>query len=112
MFVLHLTFEKRGRPNDRFDFKFKLLVTLIKVGMRGAYNEIVTIADAIRTSELDWTLVRMPFLNNKPKTGKVRIGYFGHGIIRTRLSRADLAEFMLEQLHDPTYIQKAPTLSK
>jgi len=100
-----------GDPNDRFDFKFKLLVSLIKLGMRGAYKEIVTMADAIRTSELDWTLVRVPFLTNKQGTGKVRVGYYGHGIIRARLSRADLARFMLEQLQDPTYIQKAPAIS-
>jgi hypothetical protein len=98
-------------PNDQFDFKFKLLVTMIKLGMRGAYDEIIRMAEAIRSSELDWTLVRLPFLNDKPRTGKVRVGYYGHGIIRTGLSRADLADFLLQQLHDSTYIRKAPAIS-
>ncbi len=94
--------------NDLPDFKFKLIVALIKIIAHNAYEEIIRIADAVRSADLDWTLVRVPLLNNRPKSGGLKIGYYGHGIIRTQLSRADL---VLEQINDTQYIKKAPAIS-
>jgi nucleoside-diphosphate-sugar epimerase len=98
-------------PNDLPDFKFKCLVTMVKTAVPGAYNEIVRIGDAVRSSGLQWTLVRVPLLTDKPKTGRVRVGYLGQGSVRIRLSRSDLAQFLLEQVHDTRYIHKSPVIS-
>jgi putative NADH-flavin reductase len=98
-------------PNDLPDFKFKLIVTIIKTIVHDAYAEIIRMADAVRSTDLDWTLVRVPLLNNKPKSDRLKIGYYGRGIIRTQLSRADLVAFMLEQIEDTQYIRKAPAIS-
>jgi uncharacterized protein YbjT (DUF2867 family) len=98
-------------PNDSFDFKFKFLVALIKLAKHAAYEDIVSVADTVRKSDRDWTIVRLPLLNNKPKSGKVKVGYYGTGIIGTYLSRADLAEFMLAQVNDLKYLHQAPAIS-
>jgi putative NADH-flavin reductase len=61
----------------------------------------------IRNSKLDWTIVRAVGLTKGPHTGLYR-----HGVdIRARslvptISRADVAEFMLSQLTDRTYVRK------
>lgn len=98
-------------PNDSFDLKFKFLVTLIKFAKHGAYEDIVNVAEVVRKSECDWTIVRLPLLNNKPRSGKVKVGYFGKGVIGTQLSRADMAEFMLAQVKDLKYLHQAPAIS-
>jgi putative NADH-flavin reductase len=98
-------------PNDLPDFKAKALVNLVKLTMHAAYEEIVSVADTVRKSDLDWTIVRLTTLNNNPKSGKVRVGYLGKGEVGLRISRADLAEFMLKQVQDTKYLRQAPVIS-
>ena len=98
-------------PNDLPDFKAKALVNLVKLTMHAAYEEIVSVADTVRKSDLDWTIVRLTTLNNNPKSGKVRVGYLGKGEVGLRISRADLAEFILKQVQDTKYLRQAPVIS-
>jgi hypothetical protein len=79
--------------------------------MRGAYREIVAIGDSVRASKLDWTLVRVPIINEKPITKQVQMGYLGQKRVKTALSRADLAWFMLEQVSKTEFVRKAPAIS-
>jgi hypothetical protein len=87
------------------------MATLIKRMAPGAYAEIVRITEAVRASRLDWTLVRGPLLNEKPQTKSVHVGYLGQGTVKTAISRADLAWFMLEQLKKHDHVRKAPAVS-
>jgi len=96
---------------DRNDFIFKLLAGLIRLFFSGSYSEIVRMAESVRQSALDWTLVRVPILNQASLTKKVRIGYPGYKIAGVFLSRADLAWFMLEQAAKDGYIRQAPVIS-
>ena len=66
--------------------------------MHGAYEDIVSAAETVRNSDLDWTIVRLTMLNNDPKSGKVKAGYVGDGKVGTWISRADIADFMLKQV--------------
>ena len=65
----------------------------------------------IRASRLDWTIVKAPKLTNGPYTGTYRTG---EGIAARSalpaLSRADVADFMLSQIVDTTYVRRAPRL--
>jgi putative NADH-flavin reductase len=63
-------------------------------------------------SRLDWTIVRPGAFTDGPRTGRYRHG-FGPAdkAISHKISRADVAEFMLKQLSDPTYLRKTPALS-
>jgi putative NADH-flavin reductase len=66
---------------------------------------------AIRNSTLDWTIVRPPKLTDGPATGSYRHGcdIRATSIIPT-ISRADVADFLLRQLADRSYIHKAPAV--
>ncbi len=98
-------------PHDFPDFRAKALVALVKLAMRAAYEEIVSAANTVRASDLDWTIARLTLLNNKPKSGKVRAGYLGRGEVGTWISRADIADFMLRQVQDTQYLRQAPAIS-
>lgn len=98
-------------PHDTFDLKFKLVVLMVKLFIPSAYQDIVKTAEAIRATDLDWTIVRLPLLNNKPKQGQLNAGYIGQGKVNLHLSRGDLVDFLLSQIEDDTYIQKAPAIS-
>jgi len=67
-------------------------------------------AKVVRSSGLDWVIVRGPRLTEKPHTGKYRVGYAGVGT-GTVIPRADVADFMLKQVTDTTYVRDAPMVS-
>lgn len=63
----------------------------------------------IRESSLQWTIVRPGPLNNRKGRNKYKHGEkVGNYIWTIGISRADVADFMLNQLKDETYLRKAP----
>jgi putative NADH-flavin reductase len=60
-------------------------------------------------SGLDWTIVRVPVQTDAPSTGRYKVGYIGQGP-GIRVSRADVAAFMLDQLSDSRWLRKAPVI--
>lgn len=62
----------------------------------------------IRSSGLDWTVVRPPFLTDGPRTATARVGVGAppRGV-RMQASRADVARFLVDQLDDRAYLRQA-----
>ena len=79
--------------------------------MRNVVADHVAKEQIIQRSQLDWTIVRPPRLTNGPKTFAYRHGEHIHARqFVPRISRADVAHFMVNQLTDTTYIHHAPAL--
>lgn len=68
---------------------------------------------AVRESGLDWTIVRPTSLTNGPITKHLRIGeHLPFSLLSIpRISRADVAAFLLDQLDSDTYLHKAITIT-
>jgi putative NADH-flavin reductase len=98
-------------PNDKPGIKLKAMIALVKTATPDSYADIVGWSEVIRASNLDWTLVRVLLLNDRPKTGNVKTGYPGRDDLGTPVSRADLADFMLKQVEDTKYIRQAPIIT-
>jgi putative NADH-flavin reductase len=62
----------------------------------------------IRESNLDWTVVRATQLTSGPKTGKYRSGLNLKLPWWAKIAREDVADFMLKQLTDKTYVHQSP----
>lgn len=68
--------------------------------------------DYLRQSGLDWTLVYPVALTNGPRTGKYRVGErLDLGGVLPRISRADVADFILSQLASTDYRRKVAVIS-
>jgi putative NADH-flavin reductase len=65
----------------------------------------------VRDSDTDWTVVRAPVLTNGPRTARYRTGIDLRPSFTARVSRADLAEFMLTELHANAYVRRAVAVS-
>jgi hypothetical protein len=83
---------------------------LIAASKRKNYEDIVNPAQVVRASDRDWTIVRVVMLVDAPKTGVVRVGYVNKEM-GMRITRADLAEFMLKQVQATKYLRQAPAIS-
>ncbi|MGC9348713.1 MAG: NAD(P)-dependent oxidoreductase [Anaerolineae bacterium] len=98
-------------PQDNPRLVNRILNIVLKLLAANVYRDMKRVADVVRASDLDWTLVRVPMLSDENATGKVKVGYVGDEQIGPRLTRGDLARFMLEQVTDDTYIHEAPVIS-
>jgi putative NADH-flavin reductase len=97
-------------PQDSPDIRFKLMISLVKLIARAGYDDLVGSVQAVRASDVDWTIVRLPFPTDNPKTGHVKVGCLNKES-GTRISRADAAEFMLKEAQEARYLREAPVIS-
>ena len=66
----------------------------------------------VMESELDWTIVRPAAFTDGPMTGSYRHGFEPDAEgLTLKISRADVAHFMLEQVADVDYLHDTPGLS-
>jgi putative NADH-flavin reductase len=65
----------------------------------------------IRAADADWTIVRPGFLTNGPLTGKYRVISDLTGVTAGKISRADVAHFMLQELAENRYLGQTPLLT-
>ena len=66
---------------------------------------------AIKASDVDWLIVRPGFLTNGPMRGRYRVLTDLTGVKAGKISRADVAHFILGQLASPSYNKQTPLLT-
>lgn len=66
--------------------------------------------EEIKKSDLDWTVVRTPLQVNSAAKG-YNVGKVGDSHIGFKVSREDIAQFMLDILRDNSYIHDLPVIS-
>ena len=64
----------------------------------------------VRSSELDWTIVRPGLLRNRPATGRYRVLTASKDWQFGAISRSDVANFLVEQIDNRTLVGTTPLL--
>lgn len=101
-----------GVGDSRANLNFLWKYILFGLVLRPAYNDHVRQEEYVRASDLDWTIVRPSAFTDGPATGTYRQGFSGNEAgLSLKISRADIAEFMLDQLTDRTYLHRAVGIS-
>ncbi|WP_436496600.1 NAD(P)-dependent oxidoreductase [Actinokineospora sp. HUAS TT18] len=106
------TFPSPGRPNPPRDpgegFVMRTVLSpLIKAVLRDHYADLAKMEDLLRASDLDWTSIRPPQLNDKPLTRQYRLAIEQNLRGGRLISRADVAHAMLAVLDRPETVRKA-----
>src|SRR5947209_7148182 len=97
--------ETRGQLGPLYNW---LLIPLM---LRNVFADKELQESIIRSSPLDWTIVQPASLTNGPRTGKYRAGPNACRDRSTpRISRADVAHFMLEEVANPRYMTQSVAL--
>ena len=65
----------------------------------------------IRASRVQWMIVRPGFLTNGPRTGKYRALVKMAGVKAGKISRMDVADFILKELEKPRHFRKTLLLT-
>jgi putative NADH-flavin reductase len=66
---------------------------------------------ALSASNLDWTMVMPPMLTNGPARGHYRIDGEALPPNGSKISRADVADFMMRQIDNPLWVRKGVYIS-
>lgn len=101
----------RPDPGDGFDWKVWLPAKLIRLLMPSSYAEMVGLADAVRASALDWTLVRLAVLTNGKASRHLNVGLYGHTAHSLTVPRVSVARFMLDLAANREQVRQAPGVS-
>jgi putative NADH-flavin reductase len=83
---------------------------MVKTFRREVYDDSVAKARVIQSSDLDWTIVRASILTNAQPAGKYRVGRMDKGA-SVRISRGDVADFMLKCATEGKYVRECPYIS-
>lgn len=79
--------------------------------LRAVYADKDRQESLIKASDVDWTIVRPGFLTNGPLTGNYRVLTELTGITAGRISRADVAHFILKELESKRHLRQTPLLT-
>jgi putative NADH-flavin reductase len=99
--------ESKQDPGFAGAFFMKLLVPPL---LRDEYAEKEAQEKLLRESDLEWVIVRPMLLTNGPWTNDYRVGLDLKPGRRPYISRADVADFLMKQLADDTFIHKTPAI--
>ena len=108
--LIYMTGAGVAMPED----KPMLINHIIKFALKALAGQVLKQSELavrkVQHSGLDWTILRVPVLDNNPPSGQYRVGWVG---VDTgwHLSRADAAEFIIKQLADSRYVCQAPVVS-
>jgi putative NADH-flavin reductase len=92
-------FDKKGKETSLATEWMKANYPEIQVDRQKAYS-------FLSASELNWTLVRIPFIEFLDTAGELAVNL--EDCPSSRINAGILAIFMVDQLSDETYIRKAP----
>lgn len=96
-----------GDSADQVPMAFKLLM---KTVLKGVMEDKEGQETAVKASNLDWIIIRPGGLTDGPRTGSYKAG-MDKSIRAGQVSRADVAEFVLKQLTEDTYLRQTPAIS-
>ena len=97
--------DSRGHGGFFFERLFKPLL------LRHVYEDKDRQEAVIRSSGLDWIIVRPSVLNNNKQPREVRALTDLNGFNGGTISRADVARFVVEQLYSDQWLRQAPLIS-
>jgi putative NADH-flavin reductase len=97
-------------PQDRPKLADKVIRTLLRLLSGHVLADAEGHLAVLQASGLDWTVVRGPMLTEDPGKGGYRVGWVGVDA-STRISRDDLADFILTQVDDGTFVGQLPFVS-
>jgi putative NADH-flavin reductase len=99
-----------GDSQGNLDFFWKYL--MFGFLLRDVFADHVIQENYVKQSRLDWTIVRPAAFTEGNRTSNYRHGFpVNDKTVKLKISHADVADFMLKQLTDDSYLHETPGVS-
>ena len=98
-----------GAGNSKGNLNFFWKHIMFGMLLKQAYKDHELQENYVTQSKLDWTIVRPAAFTNGRRTGNYHHGFGPHEKgLTLKISRADVADFILKQVTQNTYLRKTP----
>ncbi len=98
-------------PRDRPRLLDRLVPIAIGLLIPGALREVQGISEVVATSGLDWTVARIFAPIDVPANHTVQAGFLGRDPVGVEMSRADIADFLVDQIGSEDFVGASPAIS-
>lgn len=98
-----------GDSKEVLPWHMKYLI--VPIILKNAFKDHELQEAVVEQSKLNWTIVRPGNMTNGKMTAKYKHGFKPTEKIRLKVSRADVAHFMLNQIDDTQYLRKKVSIS-
>jgi putative NADH-flavin reductase len=107
--VLVITGFGSGKSSGYLSFFMRMVIRLF---LKNQYIDKTYMEEIIAQTPLKWEMVRPGILSNGPLTGKYEVITSLHKGIRVgRISRADVADFLLKEAENPALLHRYPAIT-
>jgi putative NADH-flavin reductase len=96
-------------PSDKKGFKTALATQWMKENYPLTTADKQKERDILSESGIDWTLVRLPLIELTDEKGDIKVSL--EDCPGDKISATDLADFLIGQLEDRTYVRSAPFIA-
>ncbi len=97
-----------GESKANATFYERLLVSTL---LRGADKDKSAMEAEIKATALEWVIVRPAILTDEPASGRVHVYSEDDGEKAHKISREDLAAFMIDQLSSDEHLRRSVTIA-
>ena len=97
--------------NDSFTPLFWIFNKCIEVMFKVFFRETNEIANSIKNSELDWTLIRAGLVKEKPESISTKVGYVRNDM-GLYISGYNLANFLAREVTENRFVKKSVCISQ
>jgi putative NADH-flavin reductase len=97
--------ESKGHGGFLYDRLFQPLL------LKEIYKDKDRSESIIMSSNTNWQIVRPGFLTNGPLTEKYRVIDYLNGVVAGKISRIDVAHYILNEINTPTHFGKTPLIT-
>ena len=98
-------------PNDSFTPLFWIFNKVVQLIFKVFCVETSQIAELIKTSDLDWTLIRVGLVKEKPETISTKVGYVRKDM-GFYISGYNLANFLAREIKENRFAKKTICISQ
>jgi putative NADH-flavin reductase len=95
---------------DKPKFVDKIFVTIMNLVAKKMLEDAKAHYEVLKNSNTKWMVVRAPRLTNDAKKGNYKVGWVGVNA-STKISRQDLASFIVTQIEDEKFTYQMPFIS-
>lgn len=95
-------------PGDTPTLIDNLMTTVLKVIAKSRIEDGISYVEEVTSSDLDWTVVRVPVLSNSAARGTYGVGMVGDKKLSFQIARADLASYLVGIIGDSTTFRQLP----
>lgn len=96
-------------PGDKKSFNSKLVSRMMKMMFPAIMSDKQKEYELLSKSDREWTLVRLPLIQEGDSMGNIKVKL--ECSPGKKISSADLADFLIDQITDTKYIKKAPIVA-